>query len=56
MYGNILKLKQLAVIHGKLDMRTSPAVQWLRIYLPMQGTPVGSLVSELRSHMPESNY
>ena len=27
-------------------------VQWLRIYLPMQGTRVRSLVRELRSHIP----
>ena len=26
--------------------RTSPVVQWLRIYLPMQGTRVRSLVQE----------
>ena len=29
--------------------------QWLRIYLPMQGTWVPSLVQELRSHMLGSN-
>ena len=27
-------------------------VQWLRLYLPMQSMLVGSLVQELRSHMP----
>ena len=31
---------------------TSLAVQWLRIYLPVQKAPVHSLVRELRSHMP----
>ena len=31
---------------------TSLAVQWLRIYLPVQKAPVHSLVGELRSHMP----
>ena len=28
-------------------------VQWLRIHLAMQGTPVQSLVGELRSHIPQ---
>ena len=31
---------------------TSLAVQWLRIFLPMQGMLVRSLVRELGSHMP----
>ena len=30
---------------------TSPAVQGLRLHLPMQGTQVPSLVRELRYHM-----
>ena len=34
---------------------TSLVVQWLRIYLVMQGTWVQSLVRELRSHMPQGN-
>ena len=32
--------------------RTSQAVQWLLLHLPMQGVWVRSLVGELRSHMP----
>ena len=28
-----------------------PAVQWLRLSLPIQGARVQSLVGELRSHM-----
>ena len=31
-------------------------VQWLRICLPVQGTWVGFLVLELRSHVPQGNY
>ena len=31
---------------------TSLVIQWLRLHLPMQGMWVGSLVRELRSHMP----
>ena len=30
---------------------TSPAVQWLRLHLPMQGARVQPLVEELRSHV-----
>ena len=30
-------------------------VQWLRIYLPMQGTWLRALVGELRSHVPRGN-
>ena len=30
--------------------------QWLRIHLPMQGTQVWSLVWELRSYTPQSNW
>ena len=37
-----------------LHHRTSLAVQWLRLCLPMQGVWVRSLVMELRSHMPPS--
>ena len=33
------------------ECRTSLVVQWLRIYLPMQGTWVWSLVRELRSRL-----
>ena len=33
-----------------LMIGTSPAVQWLRLRLPMQGVQVRSLVRELRSH------
>ena len=29
---------------------------WLRIYTAMQGTQVQSLVRELRSHVPQSNW
>ena len=35
--------------------KTSLVVQWLRIGLAMLGTPVQSLVRELRSHMPRGN-
>ena len=35
----------------KTFLRTSLAVQWLRIWLPVQRTWARSLVSELRSHM-----
>jgi len=31
-----------------------PAVQWLRLCLPMQGVQVQSLDGELRSYMPHS--
>ena len=34
---------------------TSLVVWWLRICLATQGTPVPSMVGELRSHMPRSN-
>ena len=30
-------------------------VHWLRIYLPVQGMRVRSLVGELRSHMLQGN-
>ena len=33
---------------------TSPAVQQLRLCLPIQGVQVPSLVRELRSHIPHS--
>ena len=32
---------------------TSLATQWLRLYLPMQGVWIWSLVGELRTHMPK---
>ena len=35
-----------------VEKRTSLAVQWLRLHLPMQGVRVRPLVGELRSHMP----
>ena len=35
----------------KWSLGTSLVVQWLRIYLPMQGSQVWSLLGELRSHM-----
>ena len=35
--------------------KISGMVQGLRIYLPMQGTWVQSLVGKLRSHMPPGN-
>ena len=34
---------------------TSLVVQWLRIFLPLQGTWVQSLVRELRCHIPQNN-
>ena len=44
------------VLPGRKERRgTSLVVQWLRSCLLMQGTQVGSLVGELRSHMPEGN-
>ena len=36
----------------KEALGTFLAVQWLRLYLPMQGVRVQSMVGELRSHMP----
>ena len=33
---------------------TSLAVQWLRLYFPMQEVQVQSLVRKLKSHMPRS--
>ena len=41
--GNVLSIKYWG---------TSLVVQWLRIHLPKQGMWVGSLIWELRSHMP----
>ena len=40
------------IIRKTYCLGTSLAVQWLRLHLPMQGVQVGSLVGELRSHMP----
>ena len=37
------------------DSGASLVAQWLRIYLPMQGTWIQSLVRELRYHMPRGN-
>ena len=37
----------------KSPVGTSLVVQWLRLCLPMQGTPVWSLVREVRSHVPQ---
>ena len=49
-------LHLLSITHHKKDgIRTSLMVQWLRIYLAMQGTHVLSPARELRSHMPQSN-
>ena len=39
----------------KRTLGTSLVVQWLKIYLAMQGTRNESLVQELRSHMPQGN-
>ena len=35
---------------------TSLVVQWLRLYVPMQGTWVRSLAGELRPHMLWSSW
>jgi len=37
-------------------MGTSLVVQWLRIWLAMQGTRVQSLVGEVRSYMPRGTH
>ena len=37
------------------EPRTSLAVQWLRLRLPVQGVRVPSLVGKLRSHMPRGH-
>ena len=46
-------------MHGankkEANLGTSLVAQWLRIHLAMQGTPVPSLVGELRSHMLRGN-
>ena len=36
----------------KVFWGTSLVVQWLRLYLPVLGVQIQSLVRELRSHMP----
>ena len=36
----------------KVALGTFLAVQWLRLYLPMQWVQVQSMARELRSHMP----
>lgn len=33
-------------------LRTSPAVQWLRLCTPLKGAQIQSLAGELKSHMP----
>ena len=38
--------------HQNHSLGTSLVVQWLRLHLPMQNLQAGSLVWELRSHMP----
>ena len=38
----------------RADSGTSLVVRWLRLYLPMQGLWVQSLVAELRSHVSPS--
>ena len=43
-------------VYSRISSGTSLVVQWLRIWLPVQGTWVQSLVLELRSHMPQGNY
>ena len=43
-------------VSKRIQSRTSLVVKWLRIHLAFQGTWVRSLVGELRSHMPQSNY
>ena len=37
------------------EQGTPLVVQWLRIFIPMQGTQVQPLVGELRSHTPLGN-
>ena len=39
----------MKIIHGSHG--TSLVVQWLRLCLTMQGTPVQSRIRELRSHV-----
>ena len=39
----------------KANWGTSLVVQWLRICLATQWTPLQSLLGELRSHIPRSN-
>ena len=41
-----------STVFKKREERTSLGVQWLRIFLLMQGMWVLSLAGELRSHMP----
>ena len=41
----------VVIIEIRITMGTSLVVRWLRIHLSMQGSQVGSLVRELRSHM-----
>ena len=36
-----------------INLQTSLVVQWLRLYLPLQGVWAQSLVEELRSLVPE---
>ena len=48
-------LELVAITQGacrKKKKGISLVVQWLRLYLPMQGVQVTSLLEELRSHMP----
>ena len=42
-------------VNYKVGVGTSLVVQWLRIFLPMQGTCIRSLIGELRSHMLRGN-
>ena len=58
IFPKVLKANVFAESYFKRSsgQGTSLVVQWLRIRLQMQGTRVRSLVGELRSHMPWSNY
>ena len=49
---HLLSTFDLQVSWIKPTLGTSLASQWLRLHLPVQGVQVGSLVGELRSHMP----
>jgi len=42
------------VLFKILVPRTSLAVQWLRLFLPMEGVCVQSLIGEVRFHMTHS--
>ena len=44
----------LSCFSAKTRTELKLAVQWLRLYLPMQGVRVRSLDGELRCHVPHS--